>query len=228
MNESDGNLILCCQLPTRHQSTLNSQKQSAKTTSQYTCGTYILIETIICTNTMKAFAALLFLPLISAFLAPTQTKFHQQHHGSHSSLSASSFDVEVNMPPSGSNLMATVKIEPFLGVPSEIVEVRYAVPFALNVEPQKNLAICTKDGKGGEKVGDVLRYTSQWTLGPPQGDGVMATVGMFAGSVSWGCSLYNVMEAKSWEQVVEALVSNVESRTDEVVLLFERPLEAKS
>jgi hypothetical protein len=177
---------------------------------------------------MKTFAALLFLPLISAFLAPTQTKLHQQHHGSHSILSASSFDVEVDMPPTGSNLIASVTIDPVLDVPSEIVEVRYAVPFALNVEPQKNLAVCTKDGEGGEKVGDILRYTSQWTLGPPQGDGVVATVAIFAGSVSWGCSLYNVMAAKSWEQVVEALVSNVESRTDEVVLLFERPLEAKS
>jgi hypothetical protein len=37
--------------------------------------------------------------------------------------------------------------------------------------------------------------------------------------------MFDVMNAKAWEQVVEALVSNVDTKTDEVVLLFERPLE---
>ena len=37
--------------------------------------------------------------------------------------------------------------------------------------------------------------------------------------------MFDVLQAKSWEQVVEALVSNTEDKTDEVVLIFERALE---
>jgi hypothetical protein len=156
---------------------------------------------------------LLFLPFSGAFLAPTTSTKPLAF-----SLKASSFDIEVTMPPKGSNINCNLKIDPILDVPSEIVEVRYSVPFGLNVEPKKGLAVCTQDGPGGEKVGDVLRYTSQWTLGLPQGDGVIATAAMFSGGISWGCTLFNVMAAKSWEQVVEALVSNVEvSQTAKIV-----------
>lgn len=37
--------------------------------------------------------------------------------------------------------------------------------------------------------------------------------------------MFDVLQANAWEQVVEALVSNTEDKTDEVVLIFERPLE---
>ena len=90
--------------------------------------------------------------------------------------------------------------------------------------PKNNMAICTKDGAGGEKVGDILRFTSQWTFGLPRGDGMVTTAMSFAGGISWQCSMFDVMRAKRWEDVVEALTSNVEQRTDEVVLLFERPI----
>ena len=86
------------------------------------------------------------------------------------------------------------------------------------------MAVCTKDGPGGERVGDVLRYTSQWTLGLPRGDGVITTAMSFSGGISWQCSMFDVMRARRLEEVVEALTSNVQSRTDEVVLLFERPI----
>lgn len=131
----------------------------------------------------------------------------------------------VDLPPAGSDRTASMKIEPVLSVPSEMIEVRYRVPFELSVEPKKNLAVCTKDGPGGEKVGDVLRYTSQWTLGLPQGDGLVTTAAAFSGGLKWGCTMFDVLKAKSWEQVVEALISNTQDRTDEVVLIFERPLE---
>jgi hypothetical protein len=36
--------------------------------------------------------------------------------------------------------------------------------------------------------------------------------------------MFDVLAAKRWEDVVTALVSNEKSRTDEVILLFERPL----
>ncbi|KAL7497429.1 hypothetical protein ACHAWT_005612 [Skeletonema menzelii] len=135
------------------------------------------------------------------------------------------FTVTVNLP--GDGLQANMKFPPILDVPSEIVEVRYAVPFGLDVAPKEGLAVCTKDGAGGEKVGDVLRYTSQWTLGLPRGDGVITTAMSFAGGIGWQVSMFDVARATSWEAVVEALVTNEKSRTDEVVLLFERPLSTE-
>lgn len=121
-----------------------------------------------------------------------------------------SVELSISMPPSGSGLQANMKIVPVLSVPSKIVEVRYKVPFGLNVAPKNQLCVCTKDGAGGEKEGDILRYASQWTLGLPSGDGLLSTAASFSGGVSWQCSLFNVLNARSWEQVVEALTSNVE------------------
>eukprot|EP00535_Pseudo-nitzschia_heimii_P007877 CAMPEP_0197176058 /NCGR_PEP_ID=MMETSP1423-20130617/2106_1 /TAXON_ID=476441 /ORGANISM="Pseudo-nitzschia heimii, Strain UNC1101" /LENGTH=182 /DNA_ID=CAMNT_0042625355 /DNA_START=101 /DNA_END=649 /DNA_ORIENTATION=- len=134
-------------------------------------------------------------------------------------------ETELSMPPTTSNTVARLRFPPVFTEPSEIVEVRYKLPFGLSVEAQNNLAMCTKDGPGGEKVGDVLRYTSQWTMGLPQGDGIISTAASFSGGISWQCSMFDVMKAKDWSRVVEALTSNVESRTDEVVLIFERRSE---
>jgi hypothetical protein len=53
---------------------------------------------------------------------------------------------------------------------------------------------------------------------------VDTTAASFAGGLSWQCSLFNVVKAKAWGQVVEALTSNVPERTDEVVLIFERTI----
>jgi hypothetical protein len=100
------------------------------------------------------------------------------------------------------------------------------VPFGLDVAPKDNMAICTKAGAGGEQPGDILRYTSQWTLGLPRGDGVITTAMSFSGGISWQVSMFDVLAAKRWEDVVAALVSNEQSRTNEVVLLFERPLSS--
>ncbi len=135
------------------------------------------------------------------------------------------FEVTITLPgKKQQDLSARMKFKSVLDVPSEVVEVRYKVPFGLNVEPKNNFALCTKDGPGGEKVGDILRFTSQWTLGLPRGDGVITTAMSFSGGINWQCSMFDVMRAGRWESVVEALTSNVENRTDEVVLLFERPL----
>jgi hypothetical protein len=134
------------------------------------------------------------------------------------------FEVTVNLPPSGSERQASMGIDSILSIPTELIVVRYKVPFGLNVEPRKGLAVVTQAGPGGEQPGDVLRYTSQWTLGLPPGEGLGNTVASFAGGISWQCSMFNVIKAPSWEFVVEALTSNTSSRTDEVVLIFERPL----
>jgi hypothetical protein len=123
------------------------------------------------------------------------------------------FEVTVQMPPTGSDLQASMRIEPILSVPSEIIEVRYKVPFGLNVEPKKGLAVVTADGEGGEKVGDVLRYTSHWSMGLPEGEGLATTAAAFSGGgLSWRCTMFNVMKAKAWEQVVQALLSNEQVR----------------
>jgi len=136
------------------------------------------------------------------------------------------FELKVAMPPSDSGLTAEMRLRSILPEPSEIVEVRYRLPFGLNVEPQDGLAVCTKDGKavGGERAGDVLRFCSQWTLGLPQGDGLVTTAASFAGGLSWQCSLFDAARARTWPDVVKALTSNEPRRTDEVVLLFERRL----
>jgi len=135
------------------------------------------------------------------------------------------FELMVDVPPTNSGLQAQMKIESVLDGPSEMIEVRYKLPFGLDVEPKNRLAVVTKDGPGGERVGDVLRYTSQWTMGLPMGDGIVTTASSFAGGIKWQCTLFDVAKAVAWEQVVEALVSNVPARTDEVVLIFERPLK---
>jgi hypothetical protein len=134
------------------------------------------------------------------------------------------FQVSIDLPPSNSEMQVTMGLDPILSVPSELVVVRYRVPFGLNVEPKRQFALVTAAGPGGEQPGDVLRYTSQWTLGLPPGDGLGTTFASFAGGLSWQCSMFNVMSAVQWEQVLEALLSNTAQRTDEVVLIFERPL----
>lgn len=152
------------------------------------------------------------LPLTRGFypLAQHNSRFPSFLHETKESV-----ELSVMMPPSGSGLQANMKITPILSVPSEIIEVRYKVPFGLDVAPKNQLCLCTKDGAGGEKEGDVLRYTSQWTIGLPSGDGLLSTAASFSGGVSWQCSMFNVLQAKSWEQVVEALTTNVEvSRHD--------------
>lgn len=175
------------------------------------------------------FLTVVFLPsLAAAFLQPTTSSSHRAGW----SLSAEPtsaggsgtqpFELVINMP--GSKLQAQIKCEPALSVPSELVVVRYDIPFGLDVAPKKGLAVCNKDGPGGEKVGDILRYTSQWTLELPRGDGMVTTAASFAGGLSWQCSLFDVLKSKAWELVVEALVSNEPSRTDQVVLIFERSL----
>ena len=60
----------------------------------------------------------------------------------------------------------------------------------------------------------------------PGGGGIVDTVGSFGGVLSWQIGLFDVAKAKSWDELVEKLVSNTPERTDEVVLVFERPTEA--
>lgn len=142
---------------------------------------------------------------------------------------ATDFELDLKIPPSSSTLIARMRIKKLLpdDVKSEIVEVRYPLPFGLDVEPKAGKVVCTKDGPGGEKVGDILRFTSAWSMGLPRGDGLITTAASFAGGLSWQCNMFDVMKAQAWQEVVEALTSNVDSRTDEVVLLFERKINSE-
>jgi hypothetical protein len=155
---------------------------------------------------------LLLVPMTQAFTVKQIPRSHSIVSSTRIGGTSDSFEISIDMPPSNSGLQANMKIPSIISVPSEIVEVRYKLPFGLDVAPRKGMAICTKDGKGGEKVGDVLRYSSQWTMGLPKGDGIISTAASFYGGASWQCSIFNVMKANNWEEVVEALTSNVDVR----------------
>ena len=102
-------------------------------------------------------------------LSPRQQQQQQQHLVKHSSITGSSsttrlfagvgvgrseisqtkdefLEIELNVPPKRSGVIARLKFPPVFPGPSELIEVRYDLPFGLNVEPKENLAICTKDG----------------------------------------------------------------------------------
>lgn len=171
---------------------------------------------------MARFSTILVLMLASlsrtvAFVTPIAS--HSQHTSTRLFAEEELLETEFSMPPTNSNVVARLRFPPVFSEPSEIVEVRYKLPFGLNVEPKNNLATVTADGPGGEKVGDVLRYTSQWTMGIPQGDGLVTTAASFSGAISWQCSMFDVMKAKDWPRVVEALTSNVEVSTTGCYLL---------
>ena len=133
------------------------------------------------------------------------------------------FELEV---PLGSDSRAQLKFKPLLDN-SEVLVVKYPIPFGLSVEPKDGNAVVTADGQdGGEKVGDVLRFTTHWFMGQIEGSGLLSTVGNFGGAPSWKLGLFDVAKATRWEDVVEALVSNEPRRgTDSVTLIFERPLK---
>jgi len=99
---------------------------------------------------------------------------------------------------------AEVSLPPILEK-SELVVVRYALPFGLSAEPQGGQVVVTKDGKeDGEKVGDILRQTTYWRGKNP---------GLFDVSKN----------ADNFDLVVQALVTNDLAVADEIVLVFERP-----
>ena len=131
--------------------------------------------------------------------------------------------VELEVPMDGENVKPIpISLRPIFAN-SEFLVVTYDVPFGLNVDkPPKNFPapIVTKDGKGGEKVGDVLRATSCWSQGF-NAAGATSDIMSFAGNVKWRRSVFDTTGAP-WEQVVQALTSNTNERCDQVSLVFER------
>jgi len=74
--------------------------------------------------------------------------------------------------------------------------VTYSLPFGLTAEPKGRVVSVTKDGEGGEKVGDILRFTLQWQGGEAQP--AMFDV----------CSCMEQRLQDSFDKVVSALTSN--------------------
>lgn len=88
-----------------------------------------------------------------------------------------------------------MKFKPLL-TDSELVQVTYSLPFGLSAEPKGRVVSVTKDGEGGEKVGDILRFTLEW-----QGQG--GSPAMFD-----VCSCMEQRLDTSFDRVVKALTSN--------------------
>ena len=103
-----------------------------------------------------------------------------------------------------------MKFRPVL-TDSELVYVTYKLPFGLSAEPRGRVVSVTADGEGGEKVGDILRFTLKWNGQEP---------GMFD-----VCKCMERQLQNSFDQVVGALTSNDGTYADEIVMIFERPLE---
>ena len=158
-----------------------------------------------------------------------------------------------------------MKLKPIIEGSSKAIIVKYPLPFGLNVENQDGKAVVTKDGAGGEKVGDILRLTTHWYMGEAISNNGIAGFANFAGAPAWKIGLFEVTghhtnppprnpcpptpptphphlvppthpptfnaplrhgrqvdKAKTWNEVVEALTSNVPQRTDVVTMVFER------
>jgi len=120
------------------------------------------------------------------------------------------FEFSFEIPKKGIADVGTAEVSlPPLLEKSELVVVRYDLPFGLNAEPDaaSGEVVVSKDGKpnGGEKVGDILRQTTYWRGSTP---------GLFDVSKN----------ADNFDFVIQALITNDLSVADEIVLVFERPL----
>ena len=129
------------------------------------------------------------------------------------SMAREPIEIEFELPKKGITEYGTVqmKLPPMLEN-SEAVVVRYELPFGLNAAPEKHdypwmKCVVSKDGEGGEKVGDVLRFTTAF----PNGKAPI---------------MYDVCAAggRNMDAVVAALTSNKPSVTEEIVMVFERPV----
>ena len=122
------------------------------------------------------------------------------------------FACSFEIPKKGISEYGTVNMnfKPILATESELVMVTYKLPFGLSAEPKGRVVVVTKDGEE-ERVGDILRFTLQWKQNQP----AMFDV----------CKCMERQLQDSFDQVVQALVSNDGTYADEIVLIFERPTE---
>jgi len=123
------------------------------------------------------------------------------------------FTCEFEIPKKGISEYGTaqMRFKPLLATASELVVVRYDLPFGLSAEPRGRVVVITKDGPGGEKAGDILRFCTEWKGQEP----VLCDV----------CKIMERQLQNSFDQVVAALVSNDGTYGDDIVLVLERPTE---
>jgi hypothetical protein len=165
-------------------------------------------------NTMKFPTGLLLLTLLSitdAFVPRSATFLGTSRTSSSTTAvydARPDFEFSFEIPKKGIADVGTAEVRlPPLLEKSEVIVVRYDLPFGLNAEPDKasGQVVVTKDGSGGEKVGDILRQTTYWRGKEP---------GIFDVSKN----------AANFDYVIQALVTNDLSVADEIVLVFERAL----
>merc|ERR1719450_169158 len=89
-----------------------------------------------------------------------------------------------------------MNFKPLLATNSELVVVRSALPLELAAEPRGRVVAVTKDGKaeGGERAGDILRFTLKWSGSEP--------------SMFDVCKCMERRLQNSFDTVVAALVTN--------------------
>ena len=116
------------------------------------------------------------------------------------------------------------KLAPLLEA-SECVTIELKLPLGLNAEPEDGRVVVKKDGPGGEKAGDVLRFFSAWkdTFGSAQPemvdvDKIMVRTMANGEKVSLG--------KEAFDKVVGKLVTNDGRNADTMSMVFERPSEA--
>ena len=100
---------------------------------------------------------------------------------------------------------------------SDIVTVRYPLPFELAAEAEHGVMRVTRDGNG-LLTGDVLRLCSTFTM---RMDAVGGLLPM--GTKPTKCLF--LADGQPPQRVVEALTANTDDRTEDVWMAFERPVE---
>lgn len=98
---------------------------------------------------------------------------------------------------------------------SDLVTVRYALPLALELEPQLGQMRVTKSGMG-LMPGDVLRAFSTFKI---RMDSVF---GLFPIGTRPSKCLF-LCDGQPSKKVIEALTANTEDKADEILMVFERP-----
>mmetsp|Transcript_15313 Transcript_15313/g.53373 ORF Transcript_15313/g.53373 Transcript_15313/m.53373 type:complete len:199 (-) Transcript_15313:221-817(-) len=115
---------------------------------------------------------------------------------------------------------------------SSLIVAKYPLPFFIDIEATKTGNIVTKDGSeqknnGAERVGDRLRGFTYYAVSQDSGGGGPASMfASFGGlNVKMTRQLYDATMVP-WDKALEMLMTNEPRRTDEVIMIFERPAPA--
>ena len=137
------------------------------------------------------------------------------------------FYVEFEIPKKGISEYGTCQanLAPLLES-SDCVTIELQLPLGLNAEPEDGRVVVKKDGPGGEKAGDVLRFFSAWkdTFGSAQPEMVDVDK-MMMRTMANGEKVAR-SQSEGFDKVVQKLVSNDGRNADSMFMVFERPTAA--